>query len=251
MRLSRRARELAEKTMNEPAYMDEMVYDDKSHTYRVDGRLVPHITEIVPSDYSHVPPEHLEKARQRGSAVHKYTELYDLGTLPWTKLDQRLVPYLEAWIKALDEYQLEFEPVDVERRLYHPIDRYAGTGDRPRCWITPPGAVSRRRLATLEIKTIAKMDDPLQCVGLQTAGQRRCENYRARALGIPETEERWGCQLREDGTYKMYPYTDKRHERVFLSYLTVLNWEVLHGTRKYAVQGSRVGSSNNGNGNRR
>lgn len=228
--------------MIEPSYMDELVYDDHTHTYRVNGRLIPHITEIVPSDYSHVPPEHLERARQRGTAVHKATELYDQGLLDWSTLRPNIEPYLEAWIKACAEYEIEFELEDIERRLYHPIDRYGGTGDRPRAWITPPG--KHRRLATIEIKSIARMDEN---VGLQTAGQQRCENYRARILGILETVDRWGIQLKDDGNFFPAHYTDKRHERIFLSYATTLNWEVHLGKRKYAVQGSRVKSaSSNG-----
>lgn len=225
----------------ESDYMDQLVYDDRTHTYRVDGRMVPHITEIVPSDYSHVPPLKLEIARQRGSAVHKATELYDLHLIDWTTLDPKVTPYLEAWVKALLEYEIEFELHDIERRLYHPLDRYAGTGDRPRCWIRPPGINQRRRLTTLEIKSIARMDEN---VGLQTSGQQRAENYRARILGIPEVEDRWGCQLKKDGTYKMFHYTDMRHERVFLSYLTTLHWEVYLGKKSYAIQGVRNGASN-------
>lgn len=228
--------------MIEPAFMDKLVYEDRSHTYRVDGRLVPHITEIVPSDYSHVMPERLEVARQRGSAVHKLTEHYDLDLMDWSKLDKRLEGYLMAWVKAVTEYQIEFDAYDVERRLYHPVRRYAGTGDRPRCWVTAPGKVTRRRLATLEIKSIARMDEN---VDLQTAGQQYAENYRARAMGIPETEDRWGCQLKPDGTYKMFPYTDHAVKtQVFLSYLVTLNWEIQHGKKQYADSSKRFAPSN-------
>jgi hypothetical protein len=221
----------------EPDYMADLVFDPQTHTYRVRGSLRPHITEIVPSDYSHVPPRNLERARLRGSAVHKATELYDLKTLDWCVKEimgqpfLKLEPYLLAWIKAVNEYEIEFEPCDVERRLYHPIDLYTGTGDRPRAWIKPPN--QRRRLATIEIKTIAKMDD---AVGLQTAGQQRAENYRARVLGIPETVDRWGIQLRKDETFKAYHYNSRHHEQVFLSYLCTLNYEVSQGKRKYAIQ---------------
>lgn len=229
--------------MKEPDYMDELTYDDRSHTYRLRGRLIPHITEIVPSDYSHVPPEHLERARQRGTAVHKATELYDLGTLNWSTLDPKVEPYLEAWALAKVEYELEFADHDIERRLFHPIDCYGGTGDRPRCWITPPG--KHRRLATVEIKSIAKMDEN---VGLQTAGQQRCENYRARKLGIAETVDRWGFQLKKDGTYFPAQYSETCEERVFLSYLIALNWEVKHGKKSYADASQRTVGSSSGNG---
>lgn len=223
--------------MRDPAYYDDLVFDPRTHTYRVRGEIRPHITEIVPSDFSHVPPRNLERARLRGSAVHKATELYDLKVFDWCCSEImgqpfiKIEPYLLAWVKAVNEYEIEFEPCDVERRLYHPIDGYAGTGDRPRAWIKPPN--QRRRLATVEIKSIAKMNDS---VGLQTAGQQRAENYRARVLGIPVTEDRWGIQLRKDGSYKAYQYTNRHHERVFLSYLCTLNYEVSQGKRSYSIQ---------------
>ena len=229
--------------MIEPDYMNDLVFDAATHTYRVRGLLVPHITEIVPSNYDHVPPARLEIARQRGTAVHKLTELFDLRILNWMMVDPKLTPYLEAWVKAVQEYELEFEDCDVERRLYHPLYRYAGTGDRPRAWLRPPGVGQRRRLATIEIKSIAKMDEN---VDLQTAGQQCAENYRARLLGIPETEDRWGFQLKPNGKFRAYPYEDhKRKQQVFLGYLTTLNWEVEHGKKRYAVQGKC--SPSNGN----
>ncbi len=220
--------------MIEPAYMLELEFDPRLHLYRWRGELVPNITYVVPSDYSHVNPKVLEIARQRGHAVHKATELYDLGTLNWATLDVKVEPYLVGWTQFKADYEVEFDNYDVERLLYHPIDRYAGTGDRPRMWLRPPGAGQRRRLACSEIKSIAKMD---LNVGLQTAGQQRCENYRARALGIEETQERWGIQLRRDPDkhgrhYRAIQYDDKRHERVFLAYLTTIQWELALGKRK-------------------
>lgn len=221
--------------MTEPGYMSELTFDEPTHVYRVARQIVPHITEIVPSDYENVLPAVLANAARRGKAAHKATELYDLRTIDWAAVTDEIMPYLAAWILAKEEYQLEFDDYDVERRLYHPIHKYAGTGDRPRAWITPPGPVSRRRLATIEIKTIAKMDEN---VGLQLAGQQCAENYRARALGIEETVERWAFQLKSDGTYSAVPYTNKHHERVFLSYATCLKWEVQLGKRQFAIQRS-------------
>lgn len=212
----------------EPAYMEALTFDAATHRYRVGDRFVPNITLIVPSDYSHVRPDVLEKARQRGHAVHKATELYDLGVLDWSTLDPKVEPYLVAWISFLADYECEFEPYDIERLLYHPIDHYAGTGDRPRLWLRPPGAGQTRRLVTLEIKSIAKMD---LNVGLQTAGQQRCENHRSRSLGIPETTGRWGVQLQSSGKYRAIEYTDKRHERIFLAYKTTMDWEAAIGKR--------------------
>lgn len=221
----------------EPAYMRDLQFNASTHLYRVEGRITPHITEIVPSDYSHVLPHVLEKARIRGQLAHKATEEYDLGIIDWSKLQDDIALRLAAWIKARDQYEIEFEPEDVERRLYHPIDNYAGTGDRPRVWMKPPN--QKRRLACIELKTIAAMDtkdEALGSVNLQTAAQMRAENYRARTLGIPEIEDRWGFQLRKDGSFFPMQYRNPRAERVFLAYLTVLHHQVLTGKKQYAVQ---------------
>jgi hypothetical protein len=213
----------------EPDYMAMLTFDEATHTYRVNGSIVPSVTQVIPSDYSHVHPRVLEKARQRGHAVHKATELYDKGTLDFATLDPQIEPYLVAWDKFKLDYEFESDPYDVERRVYHPVDRYACTGDRPRCYIRPPGCGHDKRLAVVEVKSIAKMD---LNVGLQTAGQQRAENYRARAMGIPETVDRWGVQLKSDGTYRAHHYEDKRHERVFLAYLLTVQWELAIGKRK-------------------
>lgn len=226
--------------MVEPDYMSGLIFEQASHTYRVNGRLVPHITEVIPSNYDHINPAVLEKARQRGHVAHKLTELYDLHRLDWSKVDEDVLPRLQAWIKARIEYEIEFEDQDIERRLYHPLDGYAGTSDRPRAWIKPPN--QKRQLVTIELKTIAKMDDNVQ---MQVASQVRAENYRARTLGIPEVEGGCAFQLKANGDFKFYPYSElKYYERTFLNYLGVLKHEVRIGKRQYAVQGVRVGASN-------
>jgi hypothetical protein len=216
--------------ITEPAYMQDLAFDEPTHIYRYKGVWVPSITGIVPSDYSHVPPHHLERARIRGQKAHKACEDYDLGTIDWSKLQDDIATRLAAWIKAINDYEIEFEPEDIERRLYHPVHRYAGTGDRPRAWIKPPN--QKRRLAVLEIKTIAAMDrkdDDLGPVNLQTAGQQCAENYRARELGIPEVGDRWGIQLKKDGSYLAVQYKNKAAERIFLAYLIVIHHQVLTG----------------------
>lgn len=207
-----------------PDYMDGLTYDDGPHVYRMNGRYVPHITGIVPSDYSHVPARILKRAQVRGTDVHKLVEHYILQTPAWPDLlTPELEPYLESWIKAEQLLDIHVEPEDVERILYHPEDGYAGRGDLPRCYV-------QGKLSTLELKTIARMTAN---VDLQTAGQRRAENYRARYLGLPEVEERWGLQLRKDGSMSLgkncFQYQNhKAAEFAFVAKLVSLKWDLAH-----------------------
>ena len=64
-------------------------YDDDTHTYLVDGIIVPSVTQVLKVKfggmYESVAPEVLKKAGERGTAVHKSIEDYctkgiDLGT---------------------------------------------------------------------------------------------------------------------------------------------------------------------------
>ena len=55
-------------------------YDDDTHTYLVDGVIVPSVTQVLGlkfgSKYDHVDPETLERACNYGTAVHKAVENY-------------------------------------------------------------------------------------------------------------------------------------------------------------------------------
>ena len=219
--------------ITEPPYMLDLEFDAPTHVYRYRKRVVPHITEVVPDDYDNVPPHVLEKARQRGHEAHKATELYDLRNLNWQTVNPTIEPYLDAWIKFRREYEMQVEPQDVERRLYHPVYNYAGTGDRPRCLV-------RGKITCEETKTIALMTDE---VGLQVAAQVWAENHRARVLGLPEIEQGLAVQLRKDGTFRPTFYTMaqlKQYFQEFWAYLIILNREVRYGKKQYAVSNNSI-----------
>lgn len=64
-------------------------YIDDTHTYLYDGIILPSVTQILsckyPNDYANVPKYTLQKAGERGTAVHKSIEVfnrtgYDDGT---------------------------------------------------------------------------------------------------------------------------------------------------------------------------
>ena len=85
-------------------------YDDDTHTYLVDGVIVPSVTQVLKVKfggmYESVAPEVLKKAGERGTAVHKSIEDYctkgiDLGT---TEVRH---------FRFLQEYY-DFEPISNE-----------------------------------------------------------------------------------------------------------------------------------------
>ena len=58
-------------------------YDDETHTYYVDGVIVPSVTQVIkfvyPSTYKDIDPSILERARKLGVKMHKDIEDYENG----------------------------------------------------------------------------------------------------------------------------------------------------------------------------
>lgn len=193
--------------------MAELLFDPVEHVYSVEGKRVPSVTQILAPlvDYSKVPRETLERARQLGQAVHRMTELYDLDDLDMDCVADELRPYLTAWIRFRAE--TGFVPETIEKRLHHPALRYAGTSDRT-------GLISGRR-AVVDIKKMLTLGP---VVGVQLAAYAELHQKH----GTP-IEDRYGLGLRADGTYRLVPFTDKSDWPVFLSLLTILNWRTKNG----------------------
>lgn len=193
--------------------MSELLFDPVEHAYTVAGKRLPSVTQILSPlvDYSMVPRDVLERAQKLGTAVHRMTELYDLDDLDMDCLADELVPYLTAWIKFRAESG--FVPETIEKRLYHPALRFAGTPDRS-------GLINGRR-AVIDIKKMLTLGP---VIGLQLAayGELFAKNG-------TQIEDRYGLGLRADGTYRLVPFTDKGDWPVFLSLLTLNNWKVKNG----------------------
>lgn len=189
-----------------------LTFDEAAHEYRVGGQRVPSVTQLLSPlvDYSMVPRETLERAQALGTAVHKMTELYDNDDLDEDSLSEELQPYLEGWKKFRAE--ANFKPITVERRMSHPILRYAGTSDRT-------GEV-KGRIAVVDIK---KMFTLGPVIGPQLAAY--LELHRREGL---EVLDRYALGLRPDRTYRLKKYEDPLDWQCFLSHLTIHNWKLKH-----------------------
>lgn len=192
--------------------MPELLFDEPSHTYRVDGVVVPSVTQILAplNDFSMVSPADLEYARQLGTAVHKATELYDAGDLDESTVPDVVQPYLDAWIRLRRE--LPFEILGMEKRVFHPAHRYCGTYDR---LVKFDG-----RRCMWDIKT----GELYPSYGPQTAAYKNAEEKESGK----RIEGRHTIQLRDDGTYRIHEMKDPDDWPVFLSCLTLYNFRNKH-----------------------
>lgn len=170
--------------------------------------------------YEGIPERILRKAADRGTAVHKITELDDAGTLDYGSLDDELTGYLMAWHRFKDEMKPEI--FDAEYAGYHPTLLYAGTRDR-RLRIG-------RKVGILDIKSSYML---MPTTGPQTAAYK--EIYNATAAKADQVKHRWGLKLAKDGTYQLHEYKDTSDWNTFLSCLNAYRWIEKHNHKLAAI----------------
>jgi hypothetical protein len=184
-------------------------FDPVEHAYRWQGKPVPGVTTIIRGalgdPFEHVAAPVLERARQRGSAVHKACELDDAGCLDEATVDARIVPYVEAWRKFRREFG--FRVQFAERPLYHAVHGYAGTPDcaiELACGL--PAIVDR------------KTGLPGPAAALQTAAYAELAYW----LDAPPRQvRRFALRMLPNGRYQMHEYTNPGDFRDFLACLAV------------------------------
>lgn len=108
--------------------MPTLTFEPETHTYAVNGRRVPSVTEIIKAN-GLIEERFLdEAAMKRGSYVHEALQFDDEGQLDMEALDPRLKGYVWAW-RAFKQ-QMAPTVLEIEKQVYHPVYRYAGTYDR-------------------------------------------------------------------------------------------------------------------------
>lgn len=107
-----------------------LTFDEPSHTYRLDGRVVPSVTQILkrvyPNVYSSIPPTVLDRKARLGTAVHRTIELWIKGVLDEASVHAEVRPYLDSFLGWWDGVRVV--GCQVEKQLYSQAG-YAMTRD--------------------------------------------------------------------------------------------------------------------------
>jgi hypothetical protein len=192
-------------------------FDAATHTYTVDGRIVPSVTQIIGAaglvDYEGVPAWRLEEARWRGSAVHQACWYLDQQDLDWSTVNEQHRGYLDAW----EAFQQDsgFQIRAIEQRLFNPIQGYAGTADR--FGLLPVG----QREGVYDEAVIDLKTGELQPgAAIQLAAYAMCcpEPFKLRRLAV---------RLKPDGRYVVKEYENRlmRDFQVFQHALAIWRWK--------------------------
>lgn len=183
--------------------MVDLQFDPAAHAYRLAGRPVPSVTQVLSilQDWGRVDADVLARAAQFGTHVHEAVALHIAGTLDESDLDPALLPYLEDWKAFLRDTGAEV--VHSEMRVASARAHYAGTLD----------IVARINgvLAVVDIKTGAVP----RTVGPQLAAYAEAFNE---MHGGKPIRQRRSLQLTGSG-YHMTRHDDPADLSVFLSAL--------------------------------
>ncbi|MBT9148144.1 MAG: hypothetical protein DDT32_01914 [Syntrophomonadaceae bacterium] len=199
---------------------NEVTFQAKSHTYTVDGKRIPSVSQILEplQDFSNVDPITLMAAQEFGRGVHSMTALWDQGTLDEEDLDIGLIPYLQGWRKFLK--QTECEIYEVELAVHHEKYGYAGRLDR----LVYLKRGRRRVCAILDIKT-GEAQNPV--TGVQLAGYHAA--YTSSRKVPPRPIYRVGVRLLASGDYRLDWWESKLDWPTFLALLQITNWRRVNG----------------------
>ena len=178
----------------------EIIFDEATHTYLVDGVEVPSVTTILKPltdrGYGKVNPSVLEYAKNRGKAVHEALELMDYGAEP--EITPEIAPYINAYLEWSQIYRPKW--IGVEQIVYSENYGYIGTLDRV-------GSLNNRELAVVDLKTSQPTKEALISVCCQTAAYEVAYNE-AHGEFDPYLDmyiplSRFGLFLKSDGTYRV------------------------------------------------
>ena len=202
--------------------MNNLTFREDDHSYFLDGVRIPSVTQVLKGagliDYSgllNMPDgyKRLQAAQRFGTAVHKACELYDLDNLDEQSLDPALRPYLDGWIKFLDESDFVIE--NIEMMVCSVKYRFAGKLDRS-------GLLYDKR-TILDIKSSFEI---MPANHIQNGGYTIAYNEGKQVKD--KVYQRAVVQLRGDGTYKIELSKDPNDLNIFLSALTIHNFKEAH-----------------------
>lgn len=185
----------------------EFRFEPEGHKYFLGDLELPSVTTVLKDERLIDATWYDNQGRWRGSAIHLALQYLDEDTLDHDSVSPEHIGYVEAYLNFKAAYS--FVPDLIEKPLWHPVFRYAGTPDRT-------GLINGNQ-AVLDIKTGATV--PVDKIQLAAY---------AGMLGIPEAYERIRLHLKKDGKYgiKTYPREEASADfAVFLSALNVWNWK--------------------------
>lgn len=107
--------------------MNTLTFDPEKHEYRLDGEVVPSVTQILTQAGMTDLKFCTEHGLNLGTAIHAAIHLHVTGKLDMDTLDPQVQPYYQQWLNFLNDTQ--FRVYQTEKTVCHSGFLYAGTLD--------------------------------------------------------------------------------------------------------------------------
>ena len=187
--------------------------DPKTHTYTDEKGPLSGVTSLLGDagliDFSMIPEAMRGHYMDRGSKVHRATELFDEDDLDASSVDPVLAGYLDAYVNFVDAYGDRYKIIKSEVMVTHPVQRYAGQYDRL--------CIIDGELAILDIKSGALQP----WVALQLEAYRVAHN----AENVDKIEARYALSLSKEGKYFLKKYVNPSDASAWLAVVTLARWK--------------------------
>lgn len=175
----------------------ELEFREIGHVYTLNGAIIPSVSKIIEpvsaTTYGSIPTSVLQKAADKGTAVHEAIERFnEIGIMD---IEEELCGYTEAYVRWFESEKPEV--LACEYRFYHKIMRYAGTAD-----------------------LIAIINGELWLVDYKTSYSLATKNYRLQMEAYVQALATQGIDikgklilhLKKDGSYETVKYPVKDAE---------------------------------------
>lgn len=187
----------------------ELTFDEERHIYKVSGKPIQSVTHylspLTSQIYGDINRDILDKAADRGTAVHFAIELFtSFGAT-------EIAPEYQAYFNAFLAWKNKYNPLIVasEFRVYHPVYWYAGTLDL----IVEIGG----KIILVDVKCTAELKSFLVSV----QGAAYAEAAKSHGVFVDEIA---ALHLKPDGTYTYEKYEQKKAFNIFLNCMAVQNY---------------------------
>jgi len=196
-------------------------FDEKTHTYFVDGKKVRSVTQILMDEGFYDTSFYNDAGRKRGIAVHE--AICDMVNGAKVKPSKEIVPYIDAYLSFVKQTNWTAEQTELQIGNHW----YAGTIDQK--------GILNGFDTILDIKT-----GELGPAQLQLAGYCELYNHMLKEQNKPQMIlKRVALQLTPNGRYKITEYTDKTDFYIWKSVVSIWWWKRNNNIKKEAKNGKR------------
>lgn len=191
-----------------------LIFDPLSHTYTLDGRRVPSVTEIVNSALPGWKAD--EFYLQKGRAMHLACQYLSEKRLDWDSVDPEIEPRVRAWEKFLKDSGAVV--LETEKAFAHEKYLFAGTRDCKLQVVLPHARSLDEKIdVTCDMKSTICPQAKVQVAGYCI---------------LDPTIQAVIVELRQNGTYRCEWLTQHelaRHKMTFLAALTLWGFKQKEG----------------------